>query len=97
MKFWLDDHRQAPPGYVWAHSVNILKVYIDLCEKNMIEIEILDLDHDMGDFAKDGGDGIKIIDWLIEKQAFYPINIHTLNPVGRFNMQAAINRNWPEK
>lgn len=96
MKFWLDDVRQAPPGYVWVHSVNIMKTYIELCEKNAMDIDLLDLDHDMGDFEKDGGDGIKLIDWLIERETFYPIKLHTMNPVGRMNMMLTISRYWPK-
>ena len=55
----------------------------------------LDLDHDLGDYGKDGGDAIKLVDWLAETKRFYPINIHTMNPVGRINMQREIDRYWP--
>ena len=42
-------------------------------------VDILDLDHDLGDFAKDGGDAIKLIDWLVGTKKFYKINLHTMN------------------
>ena len=54
----------------------------------------LDLDHDLGDYAKDGGDGIELVKWLIETERFYPISLHTMNPVGRDNMLALIDRYW---
>lgn len=59
------------------------------------EIEMLDLDHDLGDYAMYGGDAIKILDYLAERETFYPIRIHTANPVGRANMERMIERYWP--
>mgnify|MGYP000054489106 CR=1 FL=1 len=65
MKIWLDDLRPAPWGYESARSVNEAKTLIREAEKNGIEIEVLDLDHDLGDFANQGGDAIKLLDWLV--------------------------------
>ena len=48
MKIWLDDLRPAPWGYESARSVNEAKTLIREAEKNGIEIEVLDLDHDGG-------------------------------------------------
>ena len=87
MKIWLDDLRPAPWGYESARSVNEAKTLIREAEKNGIEIEVLDLDHDLGDFANQGGDAIKLLDWLVERETFYPVEIHTANPVGRANME----------
>lgn len=94
MKIWLDDNRIAPKGFHWVYSVNEAKKLIQLCEKTNESIEILDLDHDLGEYAKDGGDGIKLVDWLAETKRFYPIKLHTMNPIGRENMQREINRYW---
>ena len=52
------------------------------------------MDHDLGDYARFGGDAIKILDYLAERGAFYPIRIHTANPVGRANMERMIERYW---
>ncbi len=95
MKIWLDDLRPVPEGYEWARSVNEAISIIEKAETNGDEIELLDLDHDLGDYYKDGGDAIKILDYLAERQTFYPITIHTANPVGRANMERMINRYWP--
>ena len=46
------------------------------------------------DYASDGGDAIKILDYLAERETFYPVQIHTANPVGRANMERTINRYW---
>ena len=45
-------------------------------------------------YAQLGGDGIKLLDWLAERETYYPIALHTMNPVGRENMQRLINRCW---
>ena len=94
MKIWLDDNRIAHKGFHWVYSVNEAKKLIQLCEKTNEPTEILDLDHDLGEYAKDGGDGIKLVDWLAETKRFYPIKLHTMNPIGRENMQREINRYW---
>ena len=57
-------------------------------------IDVIDCDHDLGDYAPDGGDGIKLIDWLAERKTYYPIELHTMNPVGRENMQREVERYW---
>ena len=60
-------------------------------------IEVIDIDHDAGDFVSDGGDYIKLLDWLEETGRNYPIHIHSMNPVGVANMRAIIQRNgWRE-
>ena len=51
MKLWLDDLGPAPWGYESARSVNEAKTLIREAERNGIEVEVLDLDHDLGDFA----------------------------------------------
>ena len=95
MRLWVDDVRPAPPGYTQAYSVNEAKRIIITAEKANIEIELLDLDHDAGDFYKDGGDYIKLLDWLIERGTFYSVLLHTANLVGKANMLRMIKRYWP--
>ena len=97
VKIWLDDVREAPTGYVHCHSVNEATKRIVEYEKEHAVIDVIDCDHDLGDYASDGGDGIKLIDWLAERKTFYPIILHTMNPVGRDNMLREIERYWDEK
>ena len=104
MKLWIDDCRPAPEGYKWICSVNEAKKEIEFCEhfsKNIngsfLVINLIDLDHDAGDYANDGGDYIKLLDWLEETGRNYPIKIHSQNSVGVQNMRAIIRRNgWKE-
>ena len=65
--------------------------------RDMHAIELIDIDHDAGEFASDGGDYIKLLDWLEETGRNYPIRIHSMNVVGVANMRAIIERNgWKE-
>ena len=94
MKLWIDDVREAPDGYKWIHSVDEAKYIISLYNN---KIDLIDIDHDAGDYAFDGGDYIKFLDWLEETGRNYPIRIHSQNPVGVQNMRAIIKRNgWTE-
>ena len=102
MKLWIDDVRPAPEGYVWAKSVYIAKNFIAGLEMHAktaseLAITLIDIDHDAGDYAKDGGYYIKLLDWLEETGRNYPIRIHSMNPVGVANMRAIIEKNgWKE-
>ena len=106
MKLWIDDVRPAPHGYFHAYSVEQAKKLIKLVEYNFTDpfhwsidmgIELIDIDHDAGEYANDGGDYIKLLDWLEETGRNYPIRIHSMNPVGVANMRRIIERNgWTE-
>lgn len=101
MKVWVDDVRPAPDGYVWCKSVEDFVVLAT--RKGYGAIEELSLDHDAGDYAKYGGDFIEIlklleyIEYFCDFRVKFPINIHTMNPVGAQNMRAIIQKNgWKE-
>ena len=98
LKIWVDDVRPAPNDYYWCKTVNSVKRL--LCDAHIIncyDIVVIDLDHDAGDYAKEGGDYIKILDWLEKTGRRYPIHIHSMNPVGVANMRAIIQKNgWQE-
>ena len=100
MKLWIDDVRPAPEGYKHIKSVNDAIYAILWAENAYWEneiIELIDLDHDAGDYEYDGGDYIKLLDWLEETGRNYPIRLHSMNPVGVENMRAIIKRNgWIE-
>ena len=98
LKIWVDDVRPAPEGYVWLKSVNEVKKYLAdphiLCD---YEIKLIDLDHDAGDYAKDGGDYIKILDYLEIVGYNGDLRIHSMNAVGVQNMRNIIQKNgWRE-
>ena len=98
MKIWVDDIRPAPSGYYWCKSVSEAKrVIVDPHIQYNYKIEIIDIDHDAGDYVNDGGDYIKLLDWLEETGRNYPIRIHSMNPVGTENMRKIIRKNgWTE-
>ena len=101
MKLWVDDIRPAPEGMYWvARSVNEAKNFIQQFEIGIFpfgKFEFIDIDHDAGEYVSDGGDYIKLLDWLEETDRNYPIHIHSMNPVGVENMRQIIQRNgWKE-
>ena len=113
MKIWVDDIRPAPEGYVWCKSVSQTISTIKKFEEDIenyldewdippfdiweMKIDIINLDHDAGDFAQFGGDYINILNWLEKTGRNYPIHIHSMNPVGVENMRRIIERNgWRE-
>ena len=51
------------------------------------------MDHDAGDYVNDGGDYIKILDWLEETNRKVIVGIHSMNPVGIQNMFNIIQKN----
>ena len=99
MKLWIDDVRPAPntTEYLVAPSVNIAKTFIKNHEDWEDPFELIDIDHDAGDWALHGGDYIRLLDWLEATGRNYPIHIHSMNPVGVANMRRIIQRNgWKE-
>ena len=102
MKLWIDDVRQPPSDdWVWIKTVKMAKSIIHHYEHQYQDDTItIDLDHDAGDFAKDGGDYVEILNWL-EREGIvdtgYFFHIHSMNPVGVQNMRAIIQHNgWRE-
>ncbi len=104
IKFWVDDIRPAPEGYIWCKSVNEIIGIIDainvMTDDFDTPITLIDLDHDAGDYSTDGGDYIKFLDYCEQnwgKDLPFSIRIHSMNPVGIANMRAIIRRNgWKE-
>lgn len=90
MILWVDDLRQPPQGdYHWVKSVNEAKRAIQTIQY----FDYIDLDHDAGDYAYDGGDYIRLLDWFEETRRNYNIKIHSMNTVGRNNMRAICEHN----
>ncbi len=96
IKIYLDDKKSAPKGYEQCHSVKATIKLIKLCESSGTYIEEINLDPDLGKFAKDGGDAMKLLDYLVERKTFYKVKLHTSNPEDRANMQKVIDRYWPK-
>lgn len=100
MKLWLDDIRRLPrlsfgvdmPDWVLAHSVNEA---IEIMKSG--EVTFASLDHDLGIYHQDGGNGIKLLDWMAENNIWPKdgISVHSANPVGVKQMIALIDRYAP--
>lgn len=106
VKIWVDDIRPKPCKCgIHFRSVNSVIGWLSAkAEEQKSEEILLDLDHDAGDYRSDGGDYIKILDFLeredfIKKFPFLKISfrIHSMNPVGKENMRKIIKKNgWRE-
>lgn len=97
-KLWIDDVREPPEGYLWIKTVRDAQAWVEMCDTFNDEcIDVIDIDHDAGVFTSQGGDYIKLFDWLEETGHSIPIHIHSMNPVGVENMRQIIQRNgWKE-
>ena len=102
MKLWIDDTRRPPSDdWLWAKTVREAITAIKMYEHQWFDDTItISLDHDAGDFAKDGGDYVEILNWL-EREGIvdtgYFFHIHSQNPVGVQNMRVIIQHNgWRE-
>ena len=85
---WWQDGELDEVDFAWLDDISA-----DDCGS----IELIDIDHDAGDYAQFGGDYIKLLDWLEGTGRNYPIRIHSMNPVGVQNMRAIIEKNgWKE-
>lgn len=101
VRIWIDDVRPAPPGYKWIKSTNEAIRYLQECQwydRYVVDVSlIIDIDHDAGDYAADGGDYIKILDWMESERLGATFHIHSMNPVGVANMRNIIQKNgWRE-
>lgn len=99
MKLWVDDVRIAPFGaeWAWARSTHEAMLLIAKAEFMEDPFELIDIDHDAGEYVKNGGDYINLLSWLEKTGRNYSIHIHSMNPVGVQNMRAIIEKNgWRE-
>ena len=100
IKVWIDDIREKPDDHnIRMMSVNEVINFLMFYKYDEDKRLLLDLDHDAGDFRANGGDYIKILDW-IESTGYLKDNphkiifsIHSANPVGRENMMRIIRKN----
>lgn len=92
MKLWLDDLRTPPGNWYWAKTAR--KAIKQLGQGNVTEIS---LDHDLGKHEVKNGTGYQVACWLEEQASIgnwsvvpAVIRVHSANPVGVGNMEAAI-------
>ena len=102
MRLWIDDIRPAPTGFIWVKTVKEAKAAIRFYERTFSceDIIVISLDHDAGEFARDGKDYIEVLNWLETEgivDTGYFFHIHSMNVVGAENMRRIIQKNgWRE-
>jgi hypothetical protein len=90
MKVWVDDVRPKPDDYdVWLKDADVAIRTLRTCL-----VTHLSLDHDLGDDSKTGYDVAKFIEEAAYKKILAPLEVvvHSANPVGRRNIERAIER-----
>ena len=99
IKLWLDDIRPMPEGFThWAKTADEA---IELLRTG--EVTEISFDHDLGpETAGTGYDVAKFIEEQAHLGKSKPVSwrIHSANPVGRTNIEAAMKsaeRAWTEK
>ena len=87
MKIYLDDTRPCPQGWELVMSAELA---IDMLKQGTVDI--ISLDHDLGENKKTGYDVAKWIEKEVATKGFVPpkIKVHSQNPVGKANILAAI-------
>lgn len=95
MKLWLDDVRPVPDS-TWTlfHSVKNLVEFLQAVVVE--EIEEISLDHDLGDYADQGGDGYYAVLWMAEHNQWpKTFTVHSANEVGARRMLGVADRYGP--
>lgn len=84
MKIWLDDVREPPDNsWTWARSS---AAAIALLTYPGEPIESISLDHDLGTWDT----GMPVARFIAGMQMRPKVLIHSMNPVGRANMEAVL-------
>ena len=95
INIFMDDMRYPPEGFTLAKDAIECRL---LLLSN--EVNILSLDHDLGDVDKETG--YDLCKWLVSAGQYEPdiypkeIYLHTANGVGRDNMYQLLNRYKPD-
>lgn len=95
MKIWLDDERPRPDNS-WLHCHSVNEVLTLLTHLEVEAIEAMSLDHDLGVYAPEGGDGYQVVLWMAREEKWpQVVNVHSANTVARERMLGVIDRYGP--
>ena len=91
MKIWLDDIRPAPEGWIWSKDSSDFYSIVGAIYNGVVWK--ISLDHDLGEDSLTGYDLLCEIEKMVAKNpniSLPEFHIHSANPVGRKNMERAI-------
>jgi len=90
LKIWLDDKRVNPDGFVWIKSASEV---IKILENDLIEIEYISFDHDLGQKLSGYNVAQEIEKLCFQKKIKCPDwNVHSANPTGKQNIIKAMTQ-----
>ena len=97
-KIWIDDVRAMPDPSYTRHITSVDEALSFIDRVGIRNISLIDLDHDAGEFYNQGGDYIKILDYIEELQyngekINTKFRIHSMNSVGAIKMRYIIQKN----
>lgn len=97
-KIWIDDTRYIPDPTYTQHITSVEEAISFINKVGINNISLIDLDHDAGKFYNQGGDYIKILDYIEELQyngeeINTKFRIHSMNSVGAIIMRGIIQKN----
>lgn len=101
VKLWVDDERPITDKMINAGWTRATTAWEALVKLDIIEFEVVSLDHDLASFVGNREiTGYDIIMWLVERKitgSHVPqvVQVHSANPVGHERMYAVIERYWP--
>lgn len=92
MKLWIDDIRVPPNEYEWVWAQTADEAFKWLTVVSWATITDISFDHDLGENSKSGYDILVWIEQCVHDghKLVANLHVHSANPVGRANMQAAI-------
>lgn len=97
IKFYLDDIRDCPIGWVCKRNFHEAITYLDA---NLSHITDISLDHDIASFyGNKEMTGYDVLMWLLEqklsgREVTNNIKVHSANPVGAERMNDVINKHF---
>ena len=97
LKIYLDDERPTPEGYTHrCYGPEEVIALLQQAEKDGDIVELISLDHDLGEFNREHNrTGYDVLTWLEEQvhtRGFIPprtVAIHSANPSAKEKMRAA--------
>lgn len=95
MRLWLDDVRPCPSGE-WQGFQSVEALLLFLATVTLEEVEEISLDHDLGDFTPQGGEGYQAVLWMASEGKWPKrLTVHSANPVGVERMLGVVDRYGP--
>lgn len=96
MNVWLDDVREVPEEFdIWCKTAREM---ISVLQQREGQLEMISLDHDLGENEYEVGNGYQVVTWIEQQVAltdYVPpkeIRVHSANPIAKKRMLQCIDQ-----